>query len=314
MRKPNAVRVQRWRDKQKALLAMDMAFGAEPVGYLGEILAPPPPSPIPLQPPAAPLSKKCRGKTASANISKNNIQYVSAGIAAPTPVPTAEGSTTQVKKTRKVKPLVILTEYNSGATKKDTSTRLKKSKAKANVPLEGLVASPSGGSGGTGGGGGVGNGGACGGGGVAEAYRTRKRMKRPVNPVKIGEHPDMFQIDKHANTYARVRFSRGQPVVDIRRYTPDVRRAQFYYTANGSMVMSHSEFASLVKSSPRIIELLEQYGGGGGGGGAAAAASAAAAGAGDSGGVVVDVGVEGCNAGATLDKDNSEDTDATLWL
>jgi hypothetical protein len=281
MRKPNAVRVQRWRDKQRALLAMEAMLVTEQGGCCEEILAPSPPSPTPTPPPAS--SKKCRTKAGSANINKGDTQYASVGIGAPTAVPTVEGSTAQVKKTRKVKPLVIHTESN-GASKKDTTTKLKKSSnAKASVPVERLVASPSGGVGG-------------GAGGVAEAYRTRKRMKRPVNPVKIGEHPDTFQIDKCAHTYARVRFSRGQPVVDIRRYTPDVKRAQFFYTAKGgSMVMSHSEFVSLVKNAPQINGLLEQYGGRGGGGG-----------------VVVDVGFEGCDAAAT--SADSEDTDGTLWL
>jgi hypothetical protein len=290
MRKPNAVRVQRWRDKQRALLAMEAMLVTEQGGGCEESLAPPPPpSPTPPTPPTAPTapSKKCRSKVGSANINKNSAQCASAGIGAPIPMPAADGSATQVKKTRKVKPLVIHTKSNDGVSKKNTSTKLKKCTAKANVPVEGLVASPSGGGGGVGGGSGR---------GVAEAYRTRKRMKRPVNPVKIEEHPDMFQIDKGTHAYARVRFSRGQPVVDIRRYIPDVKRMQFYYTAKGgSMVMSHSEFASLVKNGPKISELLEQYGGGGGldGGGGG-------------------VHVEGCDAAAT--SADSADTDATLWL
>jgi hypothetical protein len=271
---------------------MEAMLVTEQGGCCEEILAPPPPSttaPSPPPPPPA-SSKRCRSKAGSANIDKNNTQYTSAGIAAPTPVLImVEGSATQVKKTRKVKPLLTHAELNGGdVSKKDaTSTKPKKSNGKANVSVEGLA-----------------SGGGDGGAGVAEAYQTRKRMKRPVNPVKIHEHPDMFLIDKRTHTYARVRFSRGQPVVDIRRYTPDVKRAQFYYTANGSMVMSHSEFTSLVENGPKIGELLEQYGGGGGGGGGH--------GGDRSGGGGVDV--EGCDKAATTSNTTSEVDDGTLWL
>ena len=91
--------------------------------------------------------------------------------------------------------------------------------------------------------------------------RSHKRASRP-NPVKICEHPDIFQIDKHTHTYGRVRFSRGQPVVDIRHYTPDVKRPQFYYTEyKGSLVLPHAVFKSLLENGAKISELLEQYDG-----------------------------------------------------
>jgi hypothetical protein len=93
-----------------------------------------------------------------------------------------------------------------------------------------------------------------------EAKRSHEKVSKP-NPVKIDDdQPDIFQMDRDTHTYARVRFSRGQPVVDIRRYKPDVTRPQFYYPNYiGSIALPHSVFKSLIENKAKISELLEQY-------------------------------------------------------
>jgi hypothetical protein len=82
-----------------------------------------------------------------------------------------------------------------------------------------------------------------------------------VNPVKIYECPDAIRIGDFGHLFARVRFWRGRPFVDIRRYRPDQARPNFYHPDNGSVFLSQRQFESLVSKAESISNLLSQYGG-----------------------------------------------------
>jgi hypothetical protein len=88
---------------------------------------------------------------------------------------------------------------------------------------------------------------------------TANKLK--VNPLKIYECPDAVKIGDYGHLFARVRFWRGRPFVEIRRYRPDQTRANFYLPEHGSAFLSQRQFESLMTNGPRISELLAQYGG-----------------------------------------------------
>ena len=85
--------------------------------------------------------------------------------------------------------------------------------------------------------------------------------KMKVNPLKIYECPDAVKIGDYGHLFARVRFWRGRPFVEIRRYRPDQTRPSFYLPESGSAFLSQRQFDSLMTNGPKISALLAQYGG-----------------------------------------------------
>jgi hypothetical protein len=93
-------------------------------------------------------------------------------------------------------------------------------------------------------------------------YPTSSTANKPkVNPLKIYECPDAVKIGDYGHLFARVRFWRGRPFVEIRRYRPDQTRANFYLPESGSAFLSQRQFESLMTNGPKISGLLAQYGG-----------------------------------------------------
>jgi hypothetical protein len=85
--------------------------------------------------------------------------------------------------------------------------------------------------------------------------------KTKVNPIKIYECADAVKIGDSGHVFARVRFWRRRPWVDIRRYQPDSMRPNFFTPDSGSAFLSLRQFESLVASGPKILDLLKQYDG-----------------------------------------------------
>jgi hypothetical protein len=86
--------------------------------------------------------------------------------------------------------------------------------------------------------------------------------KPKINPVKIYELPDAIKIGEFGHLFARVRFWRGRPFVDIRRYRPDETRPNFFHPESGSVFLSQRQFEALLENGSTISNLLVQYGGG----------------------------------------------------
>ena len=85
--------------------------------------------------------------------------------------------------------------------------------------------------------------------------------KQKVYPVKIYELPDAIKIGDFGHMFARVRFWRNRPFVDIRRYTQDTTRPSFYTPDGNNLFLSQRQFNSLVENAEQINGLLSQYGG-----------------------------------------------------
>ena len=85
--------------------------------------------------------------------------------------------------------------------------------------------------------------------------------KSRANPVKIYEVPDAIKIGEFGHMFARVRFLRSRPLVDIRRYKPGETRPRFFHPDGAKLFLSQHQFQALVENADRISKLLVQYGG-----------------------------------------------------